>query len=108
MTCSGQYTYMESDLYITFLPVPYGSSTVSAEICITGMYTIYNVYIFWYLYYILPVSYDAPTVSPEICIRGMYATCTTLRLDGHRVSPNRVSNKGMVRIYKNTTVLTQI
>ena len=100
MTCSGQYTHMESDLYITFLPVPYGSPTVSSEICITGMYMLYldsDIYITS-----LPVPYGSSTVSSEICITGtcMYTTCITRKRYEHRVSPNRISNKEMGRIYK--------
>jgi hypothetical protein len=102
VTCSGQYTHLESDLYITFLPVPYGSPTVSSEICITGMYMLYldsDIYI--YITF-LPVPYGSSTVSSEICITGtcMYTTCITRKLFEHRVSPNRISNKEMGRIYK--------
>ena len=74
VTCSGQYTHMESDLYITFLPVPYGSPTVSSEICITGMYMLYldsDIYILHFcLYPMVPPQFHQRSASQvHVCIQ---------------------------------------
>ena len=64
---------------------------------------VYAIFRFWYIYVtFFPVPYGSSTVSSEICITGtcMYTTCITRKRYEHRVSPNRISNKEMGRVYK--------